>query len=327
MRFRTEVFPKQPPFTLSIGQPIVSVGSCFAQAMGDRLLAYKIRVENNPYGTLFNPHSIGTLLHSALNQSPLPPNLSLEFQERWLSYLTHSQINASTKAELEEKLAGIHNKVKTTISEAQALIITLGSAWVYQLIESEQVVANCHKQPQNQFSKRLLSVQEITDSFTTWYSLAKKSNPELNLILTVSPVRHEKDGLEENSLSKAILRQAVYEIVSTSPKNFYYFPSYEIMLDDLRDYRFYKSDLLHPTTDAEEYIWEKFIETLLDSEAQKFVSDWKGIRLALNHRPFNPKSEAHQQFIRSTIAKLAQRSWPVSVTEEIEQLKEQLIHE
>ena len=324
MRFRTELFPKQPPFLLDLNKPVLSVGSCFAQVIGERLRQFKFDTLLNPYGTIFNPSSLSALLYQSLNQQSFNSSLHLRFQERWLTYFMHSDVQAGSPEELNRKITTIQHQVNEYLTKAQALIFTMGSAWVYKHTESQQLVANCHKQPQKNFSKELLTPQEIVQGFEQWYAAAKKVNPQLKVILTVSPVRHEKDGLEENSLSKSILRYAVSLIQAKFPEEVYYFPSYELLLDDLRDYRFYAADLLHPSSEAQDYIWEKFSTSMLNEEALTFVKDWEPIQKALNHRPFNPASAAHQQFLSATSKKLSERNWPVSVEQEILHLQNQL---
>src|SRR5690606_20279404 len=184
-------------------------------------------------------------------------------------------------------------------------------------------VANCHKMPSSGFDKRLISAEEIFNSFSSLYTRLQELNPGIRIILTVSPVRHIRDTLPFNQVSKSILRVACHQLAGTF-KDVEYFPSYEIMMDDLRDYRFYKPDMIHPTEQAEDYIWEKFIESNLTIEAKKFVFQWKSIQTALQHKPFHVQSRGHQNFLKQTIHKLEQLSDIVNVDEEIAALKAQL---
>ena len=218
----------------------------------------------------------------------------------------------------------IFQEVNQQLQEARVLIITTGTAFVYEQKSLQLAVANCHKQAQKDFLRRLSSLEEMHTGFEKFYYALKKHNPAIKIILTVSPVRHIKDSLELNSVSKSLLRLLAHQTCERYPE-LSYFPSYELQLDDLRDYRFYGRDLLHPSEEAEDYIWEKFISTYFSEESRKFLKEWQGIKRALSHRPFNPASEAHQSFIRKTIKKLEDFPYQVDVSEEILQLKSQLL--
>jgi hypothetical protein len=194
---------------------------------------------------------------------------------------------------------------------------------VYENKKSKEIVSNCHKKPQINFDKFLLSQKRIVESFEKFYQELKNINKEVRIILTVSPVRHIKDTLELNSVSKSILRLTCHTL-SGAYSDIEYFPSNEIMIDDLRDYRFYKADMIHPSEVAIDYIWEKFGETYFGEETLKFIGEWSKIKSALNHKPFQSDSPAHQQFLKETLSKLNQLKSRVDVSEEIEALKEQL---
>jgi hypothetical protein len=209
------------------------------------------------------------------------------------------------------------------VQKADWLIITYGTAWVYELLETKEVVANCHKMPQTLFAKSLMTQKKVLDSFETMYGLLKSFNPNIKIIVTVSPVRHLKDTLELNSVSKSVLRVACHTLTEQY-HDVLYFPSYEIMMDDLRDYRFYKSDMIHPTKDAEEYIWEKFVERFFDDSLKSFLKKWGEIRTALAHKPFHPTSSSHQKFLHQTLKKLLELKALVNVDQEVAMLEEQL---
>ena len=184
------------------------------------------------------------------------------------------------------------------------MIITLGTAWVYRLGSTGKIVSNCHKLPEKMFDRQMLSVDEIT---TEWKSLLLslwEQNPELKILFTVSPIRHWKDGAHGNQLSKATLLLAVEQLQKDFPEQTAYFPAYEIMMDELRDYRFYADDMLHPSLQAVEYIWERFTETMFSRETQAILKEWKDIQKAINHKPFQPKSEAYKHFISQTLLKM-----------------------
>jgi hypothetical protein len=209
------------------------------------------------------------------------------------------------------------------LAGAEWLMITYGTAWVYERKETGEVVANCHKMPNTLFTKSLLSQQAIADSFDAVYKELKKFNPAIKIILTLSPVRHVKDTLELNSVSKSVVRAACH-VISGSFADVSYFPAYEIMMDDLRDYRFYKADMIHPTDVAEEYIWEKFSEKYFSVELKLFLSQWKEIQQAINHRPFHPTSVAHQSFLKETLKRLESLKEMVDVEDELTLIKSRL---
>ncbi|MEO1049492.1 MAG: GSCFA domain-containing protein [Bacteroidota bacterium] len=324
MKFRTELTPA--PFQTKIGlkNPILSIGSCFADSMGQRFEAYKFSVQANPFGTTFNPISIFKLLnYSVSNQFP-SKDTYLEHREIKANYDFHTSFSHENNAVLEDRINEQVTSVHHFLRDCQWVIITLGTAWVYQRNDNQEIVNNCHKVPARHFEKRLLTQVEILDAFKDIYEKLIGINPNINFIFTVSPVRHVKDSLELNSVSKSILRTCCH-ILTERFDNVLYFPSYELMMDDLRDYRFYKSDMLHPTEDAEEYIWNKFTQATFDEETNDFLVAWKKIISALKHRPFNPHSNDHQNFIITTLAQLERWSKVVNVDEEISALRRQLI--
>lgn len=324
LMFRTELTPPKANFSLQLQDPVLTVGSCFSEVIGQRLQDARFQVMANPFGTIFHPSVACKLLFSALHRQPPDADTFLQSEGRWLSYVLHSSIHAPSKKALEDLLIDLFEKVHQELHKARALMFTAGTAYLYVHEKKQLSVANCHKQPQKEFTKELSSVAEITRQLEILYQDLKKVNPRLRLILTVSPVRHLKETLPLNSVSKATLRLAVHQLCEQYP-DITYFPSYELLLDDLRDYRFYGRDMLHPSEIAEDYIWQKFTDTFLSKEAHNFLKEWQSIRQALRHRPFNPGSEAHQQFIRKTIHKLESLPYQVDVSAEIAQLKSQLL--
>ncbi len=198
------------------------------------------------------------------------------------------------------------------LRHASVLMITYGTAWVYHLNASGHIVANCHKQNASLFNKSLLSQKHILESFDHTYNELKTLNPGIKIILTVSPVRHIKDTLELNSVSKSILRLSCHTIAEQYA-DVEYFPAFEMMIDDLRDYRFYKSDMIHPSTEAEDYIWENFLSRYADPSLKNFMVKWRVIQSALSHRPFHPQSTGHQHFVSETLKKLDELSSLVDV--------------
>ena len=218
---------------------------------------------------------------------------------------------------------GLLDRMRERLAHTDLVILTFGTVFVYQLKANGEMVANCHKVPQKQFDKKLLSVEEIVSGFQAIKEKIEKLNPNIRFLLTVSPVRHTREGLPQNNLSKSILRMACHELCEAH-SNVSYFPAYEIMLDDLRDYRFYEKDLIHPNEQAQDYIWQQFSQTHFDDETLSFVNEWSKVKSALAHKPFDAQSEEHQQFLKATLKKLQNLSGQVDVSEEIERLQSQM---
>lgn len=252
----------------------------------------------NPFGILFHPLAIEKLITNAINEKEYTENDLFFLNEQWHCYDAHSKLSNVSKETLLKNLSKNLKSTHQYLKNATHVIITLGTAWVYRHVETDTVVANCHKVPQKQFVKQLLSVEEVSGSIQATVSLIRSVNPKATIIFTVSPVRHLKDGFVQNTLSKAHLIAAVHEVVE--PRNLaHYFPSYEIMMDELRDYRFYDSDLVHPNALAVDYIWEKFQKVWIANEALITMEDVDEIQKGLLHRPFNKDSEAHQKFLEN----------------------------
>ncbi|MER2995974.1 GSCFA domain-containing protein [Pontibacter populi] len=318
--FRTEVTIPASDLNLSLNDKVVTIGSCFAEVIGTKLQDYKADVLVNPFGTIFNPISVCRLLQAVTGE---PLNLEQSLVQRdgiWYSYDLHSSLSSPNKDALLQTIAQRIAQTREHLKEAKLLIITFGTAVSYKLTDTGTIVANCHKLPAKQFSRTLLTTEEINYSLEACYQALKKFNPDLQTIVTVSPVRHVKETLPTNSVSKSILRVATHYMTERY-KDVLYFPAYEIMLDDLRDYRFYGPDMLHPTPVAEDYIWQKFAGAYLDPRFQEFIPAWEKIRRAIAHRPFHPNTEAHQAFIVKTIAQLQQLSANYNISLEPEQLE------
>lgn len=321
MYTRTEISPGKAPFTIEHNQTIVTMGSCFADMIGERLQNYKFNVVANPFGTTFNPISIFQLLSISIEQkfNPFPTSLG----EVWYDHQFHSEISALSAKELHN----ISNeRIATTtkaLARASCLIITLGTAWVYRHVESNTIVNNCHKQSGRFFKKELLSVKHILEDFEVLYSKLKEFNPNIKIIFTVSPVRHIKDTLQLNSVSKSILISATHYICEQH-EDCFYFPAYEIQMDDLRDYRYYAEDMIHPSVQAEKYIWNKLVPWVFTPTVLDAMNEWDQLQKLLHHTPYHPTSAAHQQFLQQTIERFNEfHYWNVS--DEIASLKAQCI--
>lgn len=320
--FRTVLNPTASDQKMAISDQVMTVGSCFSDSMGVRLRANKIHAATNPAGIMYNPVSIHRVLEYAI-QHRLPADDTFLTGDVVLNYDFHSELNGSSREELESTLQAVLAGMAGVLQNASWLMITYGTAWVYVRRDNGSIVANCHKVPQTRFSRSLLRVDTIVSSFDVIYKLLKKYNPALRILLTVSPVRHLKETLEGNALSKSTLRLACHEITQRLPE-VRYFPAYEIMMDDLRDYRFYKADMIHPNDVAEDYIWEKFAAAYFDKSLQEFVTEWSDIQKGLQHRPFHPGSDSHSAFLNGLLIKLEKFSGYVDITEEREYIKKQL---
>lgn len=269
MEFRTPVNITLAPFAIEPRERMLFVGSCFADNIGRRFVDDKFRATVNPYGVMYNPASI---MHTV---------------KRWTGELVAAQSEASDSG----------SDVRLAISEApQTAVFTLGTNHVYILNETGEIVDNCRKRPQRLFTERELSVDECADYLREAIATLQKINPSVRIIITVSPIRYAKYGFHGSQLSKATLLLAADKLTKEMD-NVVYFPAYEIVNDELRDYRFYREDMLHPTDQAVEYIWQRFGETFFSKQTVKFLEEWHPIKAALAHRPFNPEAEEYKKFL------------------------------
>ncbi len=299
MEFHLNYTPTPSPVKITYADKILLIGSCFAENIGEKLIQSKFQTLINPNGILFNPISIATALRSYLQ--PETKNLKPETNnDLHFSFEHHGSFSSTTKEELEYKIISSHKTAHQQLKEAKFLIITFGSAFAYRHIASNKIVANCHKLPQQDFKKELLSVENLVADYKLLFEELKKFNPQLNIILTVSPVKYLRDGIIENNLSKSILIQSVHQL----SKN--YFPSYELVNDDLRDYRFYKEDMAHPNEQAINYVWEKFSEVYFSNETNSLIKNIKDITQAAHHRPINENTEQHLKFKQIYLNKCAE---------------------
>lgn len=292
--FRTTYQAKKAPFTIDYGQPVFLMGSCFSSNISDYLTYRKFKVLSNPYGILFNPIAVFRALEEIIELKEYTKVDLVEHHELQHSLSHHSNFSGLNKDEVLHKINQSIQEAHVFLKSTAHLIFTFGTAWVYTY--EGAVVANCHKIPNHKFEKRLLSIQEIEEAFEQMLQRLQVFNPELNITLTISPVRHLRNGFVENNLSKSILRTAIYSLEQKHP-SLAYFPSYEIMMDDLRDYRFYESDMLHPNKDAINYIWEQFVNTYLTNDTKSVISRIEKLQDAIHHRPRFEQTEAYQKHL------------------------------
>ncbi len=299
MNFQTHIpLSKETIYPINYHSKIILLGSCFSENIGNKFNYYKFQSQQNPFGILFHPKAIETFITNAINLKEYTDEDVFFFNERWHCFDAHSEMSSSSKEELLQNLNDAIQHTNQQINETSHIIITLGTSWTYRFIETDTTVANCQKVPQKKFLKELLLVDEISESLESIIALVKDVNPSINIILTVSPIRHLKDGFVENQQSKSHLIAAIHQVVEPRKKLFY-FPSYEIMMDELRDYRFYKEDMIHPSKTAIDYIWEKFCEAWIDDESKNTMNKVDSIQKRMNHRPFNPNSKEHQNFLQT----------------------------
>lgn len=296
MQFRTS-FPLQPQQhnRIDYDSKLVLLGSCFAENISEKLAYFKFQQVLNPFGILFHPRAIENLIVNAVNEQVYTENDVFFHNERWHCFEAHSALSNSTKEVLIQRLNTAVEETNKQITNATHIVITLGTAWAYRFIESDTFVANCHKVPQKKFLKEILSVDEIIESLEAIIAMIKSVNNKASILFTVSPVRHLKDGIIENTQSKAHLISAVHQVVEPR-KNCHYFPAYEIVMDELRDYRFYKEDMIHPNQTAINYVWEAFSKVWFSENTEGTMKRIDDIQKGILHKPFNPKSKEHQDF-------------------------------
>jgi hypothetical protein len=289
---------------LNIRHGVMLVGSCFTDHLGNKLHQHRFSTLQNPHGILFNPVSLAKSVTSYIERKHYTADDLFFQQEWWTSWDHHSHFSHADPEKLLAMINHSQDEAHSFLQKAKWLVLTVGSAWVYQLAEGT-VVANCHKVPTDKFQKRLLPVEEVLAVLDNMIHRLFMFNPDLRIMFTISPVRHLRDGFVENNRSKAVLIQAVHHLVEKFDRLFY-FPAYELIIDDLRDYRFYAEDMVHPNYLATSYVWEKFSETCIDEESRKFIKEIAPINAALAHKPFQPDSNAHKQFRQKQLEKLLQ---------------------
>ncbi len=303
MKLRTSIPLKSDFPQIGYTSNILLLGSCFAEHLASKLTYYKFQNTSNPFGILFNPVAIENLLYRSLERQRYMENELFYLNGLWHCFDAHSdlsrQSNKDTLDALNKALENTHEQVL----EASHIVITLGTAWVYRHLESEHVVANCHKVPQKEFAKELLSVEEISKALGKIIDLIKTANKGATILFTVSPVRHLKDGFVENNRSKAHLISAIHSLVDG--KAVKYFPSYELVMDELRDYRYYARDMVHPNELAVDYVWERFKEVWIDVHSLPIMEAVAQVQKGLEHRPIHPGSENHKEFIQNLELKIA----------------------
>ena len=309
MKLQTQItIQKETKNPINYDSRIVLLGSCFSENIGNKFEFYKFQAIQNPFGIFFHPKAIANFITNTINKKQYSEKDIFFENERWHCFDAHSSLSSPNKETLLSNLNSGIVDTNEALKKASHLIITFGTAWVYRFLETNEIVANCHKIPQKKFQKELLSVTEISNIIEKITSLLQTINPALNIIFTVSPVRHLKDGFVENTQSKSHLIAGIHQAIeqSLSKISMKYFPSYEIMMDELRDYRFYEEDMIHPNQTAINYIWKIFINTCLTEDSVAIMNEIEAIQKGLLHKPFNEKSVQHQVFLENLAKKKEQ---------------------
>lgn len=300
MKLLLDIDIKSPAKKITYSDNIFLIGSCFTDHIGRRLDDLKFSVLQNPNGILFDPVSVGNSLASYIDNKQYEQTDLFYLHELWQSWNHHSVFSGMDAEEVINNINHSQSKAHDYLKKSNWLIITLGSSFSYCLTENQQPVANCHRAPSARFNKHLLSPEETVQALELGINKLKIFNPELKIILTISPVRHTRDGVVENNRSKARLIEAVHYLVEKYT-HIYYFPAYELVIDVLRDYRFYDIDLVHPNYAATEFVFDKFEQSFIAEEVQVFMREIKKISNGYKHKPFQPKTESHKLFLQNTL--------------------------
>ncbi len=309
MKLQTEIPLKPEENQIDYFSKTLLLGSCFSENIGEKFDYFKFQNLQNPFGVIFDPISIEKLIVRAIEDVSFTEKDIFQHNGIWKCFEVHSELAALDKIEFLNNLNSALQKLREALFFATHIIFTYGTSWVYRHLESDEIVANCHKLPQKNFNKELLSAETNSKSIENIFNRVSEINSKAIIINTVSPVRHIKDGFVENTLSKAHLISSIHDFKnrqsSIQNRKSFYFPSFEIMMDELRDYRFYTEDLLHPNKTAIEIIWQKFSEVWISSETGPIQKEIASIQRGLNHRSFNPDSAENLQFLENLQQKVS----------------------
>lgn len=303
MELLTKVAVQAPTQKPEHHHPVMFLGSCFATSIGERFVKYKFPSLVNPFGVVYNPVSVANALNLLMSDEPLPDNALFEYDGLWHSFYHHSSFSSKSREACLEKIENERNYASGFLKSAEWLFITFGTSWVFEHQQSSLIVSNCHKIPASEFTRFRLNSDEIVAQYKELLVKLSVFNPALKVVFTVSPVRHWKDGAHGNQLSKAVLLLAVEQLCEWF-SSASYFPSYEIVMDELRDYRFYAPDMLHMGEQAIEYIWHRFSEKWFSRDTQNTLKKVEEVLRAVEHKPFNPDSETYVLFLENLMKKI-----------------------
>lgn len=301
--FRTEIHIEDSNNKIEYNDPTLFIGSCFADNIGGKFTQCRLPSMINPFGVMYNPISVANTLSSIIHKKEYTESDLRFHNDLWLSFEHHGSFSDPNKEQCLQKINTSCNNAHIQLKKSKYLFITFGTAWVYQLNETSQIVSNCHKYAAKLFNRYMLNMDEIVDLYKSALTELLVFNPEVKIVFTVSPVRHWKDGAHGNMLSKATLLMAIDKICEMF-ESCSYFPAYEILMDDLRDYRFYSSDMIHPNSTAIDYVWSKFENCFFSTRTLEYKKEMTNLEKALNHKPFNSKTESHQKFLKNQYEKL-----------------------
>ncbi len=304
MKFRTTVETGMRGVDIRPGDGLTLLGSCFADHIGRRMVRSGLDAHANPFGVLYNPVSVATWCKAVAAGEPLPGDVFFESGGLWHSWLNDSSFSAGDREECRVRIESVRREEAARIGSAKVLFLTLGTNRHYRLNDSGRVVANCHKQPGARFTEEQLDVEGTKAVLADALEALWRVNPSLKVVFTVSPYRYAKYGFHGSRLGKAVLLLAVDELCRAREGRCFYFPAYEIVLDELRDYRFYDADMLHPSEVAAEYVWERLSEACFPAATRAFMAEWEAVSKALSHRPLHPESGAYRDFLRQTVSRL-----------------------
>lgn len=299
------IHPREGDHFMRHSDKMLLMGSCFSDNIGAKLRDAMVDVLVNPFGTIFNPLSIAGAVDKIIDNATIAGAELFMSGGVWNSYDFHSRFSMASKDAALQRMNASIGEAHEHLKVCNTLVLTLGTAVVYRRRDTGEVVTNCHKVPQQEFTRRLASVEEITESLTRAVERLHEFNPALRILFTVSPIRHIADGLEMNSLSKAVLRVAVNNVVRQFKGFVEYFPAFEIVIDDLRDYRFYAADMVHPSDVAIEYIWQTFQATYFDDRSTQAIARCERVSKRLKHRPMSNNPDVVARFNADTQAVIA----------------------
>lgn len=302
MEFRTKVDIPPNEKKIDHASGILLMGSCFADYMGSKLKLLKFNVSHNPFGVLYNPMSIAVNLETLIHRELFTESDLYYFNKRWISFYHYTSFSDPEKSNALKKINESIKSASAILADAKFLFITFGTSWVYEFLKTGKIVANCHKIPARQFRRFLLNADDIAEVFDKLIPVLNEFNPGLEIIFTVSPIRHLKDGATGNQVSKSVLFVAIHRLLQKHQKTGY-FPAYEIFMDELRDYRFYAGDMVHPSEVAVDYIWERFSEAYMTGETISVLKEADKLIKARNHRPFSPDSPDYFEFREKMLKK------------------------
>lgn len=324
VKLTTEVGVQAPAWKIDHTSGIFTIGSCFAEVIGRQLETYKFPVQNNPFGTVFNPLAITRIMDAVLDDKQPNPALFVQNPEHiWLHHDFHSSLWDTDRDDLTNTISNRISEARTFLKNARLIVITLGTAYAYRHKQTNTIVGNCHKMPSDLFIKELLHPDQIGNALEQLVQKLQTWNRNLKVVITVSPVRHTRDTLPLNSVSKATLRLACHKLTEKY-KQIEYFPSYEIMTDELRDYRFYADDLIHPNALAEALIFQTFTNTYISGISQELMKEWDAVLHMITHRPQHGHTPAYLKLLQSVLTKLRKLSEALEVSGEIAEFEKRV---